>query len=58
MALLKPRERVSIDVPPMTLQSPIWFLRLSHTRLSDGEVGHLRHTMILSSYLTIPPQIF
>lgn len=36
MALLKPHEKVRIEVPPLVLQSPVWFLRLSHTHLSNG----------------------
>lgn len=37
MAILIPEERRTIEVPPIMLQSPIWFLRLSHTRLSEGK---------------------
>lgn len=48
MALLTPLERTTIEAPPITLQSPIWFLRLNHTRLSDGEDRKLCRPHIIS----------
>jgi hypothetical protein len=39
MGLLSPKHDTRIiEVPPIILKSPIWFLRLSHTRLSDGKL--------------------
>lgn len=32
MSLLAPNEEQVLDVPPLSIKSPIWFLRLTHTR--------------------------
>jgi len=36
MSLLAPKEERIYEFPPIALKSPIWFLRLTHTRLSDA----------------------
>jgi hypothetical protein len=34
--ILAPVEERSFNLPPIVLRSPVWFLRLSHSRLSDA----------------------
>jgi len=36
MSLLAPKEEKICEFPPIVLKSPIWYLRLTHTRLSDA----------------------
>ena len=36
MSLLTPKEAKSYELPPIILHSPVWYLRLPHTRLSDA----------------------
>ncbi|KAL9183928.1 hypothetical protein ACHAXT_002014 [Thalassiosira profunda] len=36
MSLLAPKEDRSFAFPPIVLHSPLWYLRLTHTRLSDA----------------------
>lgn len=36
MSLLTPKEAKSYELPPFVLHSPVWYLRLTHTRLSDA----------------------
>lgn len=38
MGLLKQDAR-TVEVARVVLKSPVWFLRLSHTRLSDGKAA-------------------
>lgn len=52
MAILTPQETRAIEIPPIFLQSPIWFLRLSHTHLCDGEVQ-----FCYVSVVDVPPNV-
>ena len=36
VSLLSPKEEKTWDFPPIVLKSPIWYLRLTNTRLSDA----------------------
>eukprot|EP00578_Thalassiosira_sp_NH16_P006270 CAMPEP_0181120618 /NCGR_PEP_ID=MMETSP1071-20121207/24259_1 /TAXON_ID=35127 /ORGANISM="Thalassiosira sp., Strain NH16" /LENGTH=1767 /DNA_ID=CAMNT_0023205299 /DNA_START=89 /DNA_END=5389 /DNA_ORIENTATION=+ len=36
MSLLAPKEEMVYQFPPLSLKSPVWFLRMTHFRLSDA----------------------
>jgi len=65
MSLLKPKHDKVIELPPIILKPPIWFLRLTHTRLSDSildllfvpksETARLSCLNILTSCTACPP---
>ena len=60
MSLLAPKNERVYDFPPIVLKSPIWFLRLTHTRCVCGVLLSLDHHPFLLStiFVTNISQLF